>query len=390
MYILPNPSLVSSLNSQSSKQTQKLFPSAGLSPNPLFGSETSDQFKLAYRSHLPNTLKASILDAPAVRINSIPDAWGSIPLTLQGLWQQIVFQQNQPENPMLYIDSRMMPDVDSYSFWLANTLPLLDKPVDIVVDSPISRAGLAMLLSTSGKTFIKPAATLSLEPVLTAMQGQQPGSNIQTRKRLATHLLNNLATLVMAQSGETDRKKVFRDLKVFKEARELNSLQLLHYGKKGLINGGILVDTHPDRVVTRQAMDSYFEREKFTPQQIEEFLKDYHNVFKIPAQELPANSNTAIKSRYTPMNPDYAEKATNPNPHPILYKPDQKKSAVQEHYVAHDTIPSQLQIDEQDPTTGSSYALSIPQQYSKSILNNDAIFYADAVKPEQMAKLCER
>jgi len=178
---------------------------------------------------------------------------------------------------------------------------------------------------------------------------------------------------------------------------------MLHYGQTGLIDG---IPVRGNQVITRQNLDQYLHEHNMTSQeQIDEFLENHQNIFKIPSQPLKQVFKDSlpekVKSVYQPIHTallqkDQESKTAEPRIH-TQPKISLKAGELNEHDSTDskkeidntgEPIPQQMHLYSNDKL--SSYAISTNGKTNpNSILTNDTIFYGESVNSKNIGKLRE-
>ncbi|MCA9799366.1 MAG: ATP-dependent Clp protease proteolytic subunit [Cyanobacteria bacterium HKST-UBA04] len=252
---------------------------------------------------------------------------------------------------------------------LADTFLFVSHPVDAVIKSGMGCDMLRAFLSVTGKRFMLAGACLNMGVITnTAPYGKNKAN--QVRRQLFNDYVTDLQTLVMIKTGETDRKKVHEDLL---SARDYSALQALYYGTKGLIDGILL---GRDQVITRPDLDQFLKGKRWNQDRINDFLKNYINVYEIPTRSLASFSKNSIPkgdlSYYQPLNKKDEEggdkgkkKKKKTESGPQFYK-GEKKFRV---------FPPKYTISKEKPDK-RFLITHIPKQFS-GLLNDDVIFFND-------------
>jgi ATP-dependent Clp protease, protease subunit len=246
---------------------------------------------------------------------------------------------------------------------LADTMILVKRPVDVIIQSGTSPDALKAIVSATGKVYMLPGASLGMGPVVSKMPY---GKNkaLQVRRNLFNDYYMDLETLIMRKTGITDRAKVHRDLNT---CTQLNAMQALAYG---LIDG-ILIDY--DKVITRLDLETFHQKKGWKAEDIEDFNKQYMNVYKLPQRPLRDFSPSSVPgsrySHYQSLEPPSTKGKKTPSP--------------KNYFIAEkgfDKLPLNLQARKEK--LDRRILLKELPLAAKGILEDDVIYFNDAFTDE--------
>lgn len=327
-------------------------------------------------------------------------------LLLQKLFLQSLAQQPKDGHIKLHLGSEQNMNMHGYA-WLGDMLPLIGKPIDVIMESSFEKIGLTALLKahqTGGQAYMMPDSVLTLLAPNNLINQILNHSDAQMEKRLSEHSLKALATLISEKSGETDSEKILQDLRtIHGNNKTWNPLQALHYGKTGLIDGIPIKGNH---VITRSDLDQYLQKHNITSQeQIDDFLENHLNVFKIPNQPwkqvFPGSLPDKAKSLYQPIDNTLLQKEEKSTaPEPKIHAQSKATLEVEELDEQDSSTPKKEKGSKGKPISQqmhlypndqpATYAISTHgKNNTGSILNNDTIFYGEGVNSKDIGKLRE-
>ncbi len=170
---------------------------------------------------------------------------------------------------------------------MADNMNLSSRPVDLIVQSHLGAKGLPTLLAATGKRLAYEGASFTMGP-MTAGTPSEKSEDTLFRTELTQEYNRDIEHLIMSRSGETDVEKVRHDLT---RGEGMSSMQALAYGTEGLIDGILIAG---DRVITREHLDAYLEKNELTGQAKEDFLREYNNTRKLTSTTLKKASPESI------------------------------------------------------------------------------------------------
>lgn len=307
-------------------------------------------------------------------------------------------QGTDPANLKLFIgEVANMTSLGHYA--MADSLRLINKPVDIILKSSTDKEGLMLALSATGHRLMYPGAEFDLTPKLMLVEGQANRES-QIMRMVRNDVGKALETLIMDKTGETDRKKVHQQLN---EVTRFNALQSLAYGKKGLVEG-ILVGQN--QVITRAHLDQYIQDRGLDEKQTKAFLADINNVSKIkPAAVenifpnfLPKNPNALYQS-FAKNQPDLsgALGALNiPIPFTKPANTESTKNAEPQKESPISVLTEMVKINKHPNFTKvrgkavlDHYQLENKGQKTDSVLFGDTIYFMDSFRFKSGEKVTE-
>lgn len=171
---------------------------------------------------------------------------------------------------------------------LADVLALVSRPVDVIVKENVSTEGVMALQSATGKRLMYEHAYISLGPV----NGGAPymrNDDHAVRREFQNEYTRDLEALIMQRTGYSDRNKLYYE--EMNRAYPKNSLQALHFGEKGLVDG-VLVGH--DQVVTRETLNAYIVQNNLSGEKLKQFLNETGNIRKIPSVALAEFSPQSV------------------------------------------------------------------------------------------------
>lgn len=169
----------------------------------------------------------------------------------------------------------------------ADNLILLGRPVDTVIESIAGPAALYSILmsrviSDQSRAYIAKDATITLGPHEFGAGGKNHDQQI--RREFFNEHFRDLESLVSIATGKTDRVAISKDLN---SAKELNALEALAYGEKGLADA-ILMGS--DKVLSREKLLEFYQSKGWDPKtdrsQIDSFNQEPDSLEEIPAEFL--------------------------------------------------------------------------------------------------------
>lgn len=190
------------------------------------------------------------------------------------------------------IDSNNDDPVDRAA--LADTMALTDRPVDVIVREVAGNLSMLALQSATGKRMIYAGGEIILGPA-EAFAGYKRYDDHEVVRELQNEYVRDLEYKIMQRAGIKDRAYLFNN--DLNSSFQMNSLQALAKGENGLVDAVIVGF---DRVVTREDLDKYLLQNKLTAKQKENFLSNYHNVYKIPSRLLAEYSPQSIPKASLP------------------------------------------------------------------------------------------
>lgn len=256
---------------------------------------------------------------------------------------------------------------------LADVMRLVNRPVDMIIRSALDCDGLKAFLSTPGKRFMFAGAYLHLGPIAhSSPYGKNKSS--QVRRRLMNDYVRDLMGMISKVSGETDWVKIYADIN---SAKGYSAMESLFYGESGLIDG-ILVGH--DKIITRLDLDKYLKAQNWDLAEIQQFLKDYLNVYKLPTRTLKSVSPNSIPngtlSYYRSVKGDEkkAKKRGRPGKkdlHPQTFFYGEKKLP---------RLPLTIRPNKEKPFP--RLFVDEPSKVAKGILDDDVIFFQSGFRDE--------
>ncbi len=174
---------------------------------------------------------------------------------------------------------------------LADVLRLIERPVDIIVKEKVSHLGMLALQSATGKRLMYDGALLSLGSIKASSAfGRNDDQSVD--REWQNEYIRDLEYKIMRRAGLKNRAELYwRDLSGMEE---LNSLQALAKGKRGLVDGVIVKH---GRVVTRANLNAYLAQKKFNKIQTQKFLSNALNIHKIPTLSLEEFSPRSVRPK---------------------------------------------------------------------------------------------
>jgi ATP-dependent Clp protease protease subunit len=317
----------------------------------------------------------SFWESPCVEISDLHSELSALtPVTQGGNIMRHLFVQQ-----MLHPNTRVQFHLNNiletnlvFDFFPA--LSLLEKPVDVISKSMTSKAGLCALTHPNVRSFMTPESFIIFESDKDkGSRSHRRNTEIQIDRWRENIAHENLATQVLNKIGKYDRKELITLFKAREGMKTLSSLEALHLGEKGLVDG-ILVGNQ-DQVVTRKDLDDFLknkkEKEGWTKKQVEHFLQDAFRINEIPSQplkrvfpdSLPIKTNPTITKPELFTRQIYSKK--------FSYGETQNEKAFE--------LPTQCQIVDSHYHPSSALILKNIQNGQSSILNNHAVFFTDEV-----------
>ncbi len=311
------------------------------------------------------------------------------------LWDMIKKSKGDESSLKLFLSGsppNLFPSTDRTA--LADTLALVNRPVDVIVKSFIDCDTVKTLLSATGKRFMMPGGSLYLGPVKAGAPFQRNDDHAIERK-LQNNYIREFEYLLMSRAGVPDRATAFHDLT---SGRHYSPLEALSYGSKGLIEG-ILVGY--DRVVTRQNLETYFKKNNFNQKRQSAFVKEFMNVYKLPSQKLEDFSPESIPTKL--LRPGFPEVSWYRSP---KEQAETKKEKLQSRRSRRKSIPKdllQLYVNDEEvvlkelPLNLKVNAEKIKPtrlfienlKDTRSILEDDVIYFNDDFNDETAEQISE-
>lgn len=197
---------------------------------------------------------------------------------------------------------------------MADSFRLIDTPVDVVIRTIGSIQALWPYLNATGNKIMYDRARIHLGPVKGSYSGKAKDANLKVRGY--NEATRNLEYLIMKQAGikvaPENRANVTADIFA---AKQLNAIEALAYGNKGLVDAIIVSKENPsdeDMVLTRSVLNAYLKENdlhlKANNKEKQVFLRTYDSIDQVVAWarkngKLKKASNVLKASTpQTPMN----------------------------------------------------------------------------------------
>lgn len=269
---------------------------------------------------------------------------------------------------------------------LADSLTLIDRPVDVVLTHYAGPASVRTLVSATGKRFMTVGAELTIGPFKSIFGTRKSNDDAQNYRRLYNSYQRDLEWLIMQRTGEKSRVKVHNDLE---SGRGLTSLESLAYGKNGFVDY-ILVGH--DKVITRQNLeDAYAKFGITTEKDKQRFNQNLDNIDRVETTPIKDVAPESLpKTELAPFKSLKAVKAENAA-RKEKAEADKTKRTAQKDATAEkkltlnlptpngslatiEEIPSKLKVEDKkgNPIPDQYLLENVPEGF-RSILNGDVI-----------------
>jgi ATP-dependent Clp protease protease subunit len=206
----------------------------------------------------------------------------------------------------------------------ADNLLLVGRPVDTFIQSDAGPRALfplltARMLNNGSRFYMSKEASIALGPYET-FRGGTLHSQL-TQREYANEFFRDLEALIQTTTGKTDRAQINRDIN---SARNLNALESLNYGKKGLVDA-VLVGT--DQVLSRAKLDEFYKSKHWDPETDQEKIAEFNakpdSIDDIPKEFLTSlneynESSVAPDMTVAPLRRNAYQSATMMPPQPIM------------------------------------------------------------------------
>lgn len=260
---------------------------------------------------------------------------------------------------------------------MADLFHLIDRPIDVIVKANCGYDGIQTLLSATGTRYIYPGAELYLGPTL-IYQSDSTVKGLKVSQRLYKDYVNSLKSLIVEKAGMHDPEQLRKSLQ---DSKPINALQALWYGEKGLVDA-VLVGH--DKVITREDLQKYYKKRRFSPQQIEEFNRSRDNIRKIPPSLVldkyaPQSIPLVPRSSYEPLNVATQRKLSGA---PVFYAGSLGDIAPVGKLALHSNINNSLELSR-------LVAANLPKSGLNSTLYRDAIFFDGEFNSDNIHQLTQ-
>jgi ATP-dependent Clp protease protease subunit len=277
------------------------------------------------------------------------------------------------------------------TFTLHDALTLLERPLDVIVTLGVYKFGLSSLVHPNTRSFMTPNASIILQSPSSQSSGERSLSNteIQMERWVENQINENLATQINAKADVQDRKGLLNILKARDGMKTWSSLQALHLGKKGLIDG-ILIGN--ERVITRSDLDTFLEKmkqeKKWSETDIKTFLQDVHRIHEVPSQPLADTFPEALPSPITDSAAKLKKSASS-DLQLFIKKPITKTFDYGQpvKLIPHN-LPKQCRVAE-DSSLPSPSVVMKGERFGDTLLGKSAVFYSDKVSLQPINKVIQ-
>jgi len=340
-----------------------------------------------------NTPTTTVLKTDTLSIPKQNSFWSAPHVDLSDIHYPPTSQLNisisQGENVLRHLYLQQMLHPGRVQFHLNNlfetphvfafhpALSLLERPTDVISKSAISKAGLCALTHPNVRSFMTPQSRIIFQNI-SSSGGKTRDTALQTDRWLENLVYQNLATQVINKIGQYDREKLITLFKARDGIKALSSLEALHLGEKGIIDG-ILVGNN-DRIITRNDLDAFLnekrEKHAWTKKDIERFLQDVHRVPEIPSQALKDVFPDSLPSTKVKNDsvPEHFTRSIYSKNFSYGELPPEKAFKLPKQCVVVDAL------EHESP----SHILKNIKTPSKTLMSNDALFFTDEVDKDSI------